>query len=105
MTRWNNAVKQSASSGGLRQFSEAVQRISGKGLELLHGAFIRVRDLITTSAPTIEKILTHSLSPSTSGHLTLLRVTVLLRVLLRLSKACSLSGQIGWLTAFIAIQR
>ena len=39
MTRWNTAVKQSAGSGGLRQFSEAVQRISGKGLELLHAAF------------------------------------------------------------------
>ena len=53
--------------------------------------FIRVRDLITSSAPTIEKILTHLPNLSTSGHQTLSRVTVLLKALLQLSRPYSLS--------------
>lgn len=105
MTRWNTAVKQSAGSGGLRQFSEAVQRISGKGLELLHGAFIRVRDLITSSAPTIEKIFNAFTQSFNFWSSNFIKGYGVIEGFITIIKTLQLERVVGWLTAFIAIQK
>ena len=105
MTRWNNAVKQSAQSGGLRTFSNAVQRISGKGLELLHGAFIRVRDLIITAAPTIEKIFNAFTQSFNFWSSNFIKGYGVVEGFVTIIKGLQLERIIGWLTAFIAIQK
>lgn len=105
MDRWNKAVQISAQQGGLRAFSNAVQRFNAKGMDLIYHAFVRIRDLITASAPTIEKVFNSFVTSFNFWSSNFVQGYGVVEGFITLIKGLHFEGILGGLIAFIAVQK